>query len=64
MEKNISSLIGEEMKKIFGEDAKTVKIKMLYEKEVRKYVLEIENAHKKASQSNTDIKYGYSLVNP
>jgi len=46
-----SPVIAKEMKKIYGSNAKVVKIDMRHENEVRKYVTKIEEAHKKAAQS-------------
>lgn len=47
----------EGMRKLFP-NAPIVKIKMLYEKEVLKYVMESENAHKKAAKSK--LRFGYA----
>ena len=46
-----SPAIALEMKRIYGDKCKTFKIEMLYEDEVRKYVMNIEEAHKKAAHS-------------
>ena len=43
--------IAKEMKRVYGDKCKVIKIEMLYEKEVRKYVMGIEEAHKKAKNS-------------
>ena len=46
-----SPAIAKEMKKIYGSRAREVKIDMRHEEEVRKYVMKIEEAHKKAAES-------------
>ena len=43
--------IAEEMKRIYGDKCKVIKIEMLYEEEVRKYVMGIEKANKRAKNS-------------
>jgi len=53
MEQSIfsSPAIAKEMKRIYGTSTKVVKIDMHHEEEVRKYVMKIEEAHKKAAES-------------
>ena len=46
-----SPAIAEEMKRVYGDNAKVVKIDMRHEEEVRKYVMNIEEARKKAATS-------------
>ena len=46
-----SPAIARAMKKIYGSSTKVVKIDMRHEEEVRKYVMKIEEAHKKAAES-------------
>jgi hypothetical protein len=46
-----SPIIAQEMERIYGSDTKRVKIKMRHEDEVKKYVMKIEDAHKKAAKS-------------
>ena len=43
--------IAEEMKRVFGDQAKVVHIDMLYEDEIQAYVMAIEEAHEKAANS-------------
>jgi hypothetical protein len=44
--------IAKEIRKRYGSSAKVVHFDMRHEEEVRKYVLKIEEAHKKAASSN------------
>lgn len=44
--------IAKEMEKLFPGQCKIVKIKMKHVKEVRAYIRKIEEAHKKAANSN------------
>ena len=46
-----SSEIAKEMQRLFPNDCKIVEIKMLHTKAVRKYVMGIEKAHRKATHS-------------
>ncbi|MBF8303955.1 MAG: hypothetical protein HW399_330 [Dehalococcoidia bacterium] len=46
-----SPQIAKEMKHKYGNRAKKVRIEMLYEEEVKNYVMKIEEAHKKAAES-------------
>jgi len=46
-----SPAIAKRMKRIYGSRTKEVKIELLHEKEVRDYVMSIEEAHKKAAKS-------------
>ncbi|MFX1555030.1 MAG: hypothetical protein ACFFBV_13980 [Promethearchaeota archaeon] len=46
-----SPAIAKRMKRIYGDKTKEVKITLLHEKEVRDYVMSIEEAHKKAAKS-------------
>lgn len=46
-----SPAIAKEMKRIYGNKTKVVKIDMCHEEEVKKYVMKIEEAHKKAAES-------------
>lgn len=46
-----SPQIIKELKQKYGNRAKEVKIEMLYEEEVKNYVMKIEEAHKKAAES-------------
>ena len=48
---NISSDMARELQKLFLHRCEIVSIELLYEREVRKYVMKIEEAHKKASKS-------------
>jgi len=43
--------LAKEFKRIFGDKGKEIRIKLLYQKEVNRYVGEIEEAHKKAAKS-------------
>lgn len=43
--------IAEEIKRVYGDSAKVIKINMRHEEEVRKYVMNIEEARKKAATS-------------
>ena len=40
-----------EMQRLYPNDCKIIKVKMLYEKEVRKYLMQTEKAYRKASKS-------------
>ena len=46
-----SPAIAKEMLRVYGDKCKVIKVEMLYEEEVRKYVMGIEDAHKKAAHS-------------
>ena len=46
-----SPQIAKEMKSIFGSRAKVEKISMRNKGEIKKYVMKIEEAHKKAAES-------------
>ena len=46
-----SPAIAKEMKRIYGSRTEVVRIDMRHEEEVRKYVMKIEEAHKKAAES-------------
>ena len=46
-----SPAIAKEMKRAYGKSARVVKIEMRHEDEVKKYVMSIEEAHKKAAES-------------
>lgn len=48
---NISQDMAREMQKLFPSKCKIIKINMLYEDEVLKYIMGIEEAHNKASKS-------------
>ena len=48
---SISSEIAKEMQVLFPDDCKIVKIKLLHTRAVRKYVMGIEKAHRKAAHS-------------
>ena len=50
-----SPAIAKEMKKIYGSKAKVIRIDMCHEDEVRKYVTQIEKAHRKAAGSTLDF---------
>ena len=54
---SISSEIAKEMLKLFPDKCRVIKVKMLYEKEVRKYLMETEKAHKRAAKSK--LHFGY-----
>lgn len=43
--------IAKEMKRMYGSETKVVKIKMRNKSQIKKYVLKIEEAHKKAAES-------------
>ena len=43
--------IAREMKRIYGSDAKVVKIALRHKRVVRNYVMKIEEAHQKAADS-------------
>lgn len=47
------------LKKLFGDEVKEVKIDLLYQEEVNKYIMEIEEAHKKAAHSKLMFGYAY-----
>ena len=53
---SISSDIAKEMLRVFGDKCKVVKVEMLYQEEVNKYIMEIEEAHKKAAHSTLVFK--------
>lgn len=46
-----SPAIAKEMKRVYGSRAEEVKIEMRHEKEVKKYVMKIEEAHRRAADS-------------
>ena len=46
-----SAKIAKEMQRLFPDDCKIVEIKLLHTRAVRKYVMGIEKAHKKAACS-------------
>jgi mannose/fructose-specific phosphotransferase system component IIA len=46
-----SPAIAKEMERIYGKNTKVVKIEMFHEEDVKKYVMKIEEAHKKAAES-------------
>lgn len=46
-----SPAIAEEMQRIYGSSTKVINIKIRHEEEVKKYVMGIEDAHKKAATS-------------
>lgn len=46
-----SPAIAKKMERVYGSSAKRVKIELLHEKEVKDYVMSIEEAHKKAAKS-------------
>ena len=43
--------IAQEMQRVYGNKSSLVKIRMRHEKEVKKYVMKIEEAHVKAANS-------------
>ena len=47
---SLSAELARGMEEVLG-PGKVIKVKMLYEKEVRKYIMKIEKAHKKAAKS-------------
>jgi len=55
-----SPAIAKEMLRVYGDKCKIIKVDMLYEKEVQKYVMGIEEAHKKAKNSTLVFKGGYN----
>lgn len=48
--------IAKEIKKRYGTNAVVVRFDMRHEEEVRKYVMKIEDAHKKAASSTLSFK--------
>lgn len=46
-----SPTIAKEVERVYGGSTKVVKVKMQHEQDVKKYVMEIEEAHKKAAKS-------------
>ncbi len=46
-----SPAIAKEMKRIYGNRTKVVRIDMRHEEEVKKYVMKIEEAYRKAAES-------------
>ena len=48
--------IAKEVKKRYGASAVVVRFDMSHEEEVRKYVMKIEDAHKKAASSTLSFK--------
>lgn len=48
--------IGREMKKAYGDKAKTFKVKLKYTKEITEYLNKIREAHEKASESKLIFK--------
>jgi hypothetical protein len=46
-----SPAIAKAMERVYGNSTKVVKIEMQHAEEVKKYVMEIEEAHKKAANS-------------
>ncbi len=51
-----SPAIAKEMRKIYGSSTRVVQIDMRHEEEVRKYVMKIEEAHKKAAKSKLTFR--------
>ena len=57
MERTFSSpAIAKEMKQIYGSRAEVVEIEIRHKKEIKKYVMEIEEAHKKAANSTLNFR--------
>ena len=54
--------IAEEMKRVYGDKCKVIKIEMLYEEEVQKYVMGIEKANRKAKNSTLVFKGGNDVI--
>ena len=57
-----SPAIAKEMLRVYGDKCKIIKIDMLYEKEVQKYVMGIEEANRKAKNSTLVFKGGYDVI--
>lgn len=51
--------IGKAMLKLYPDKCRIITIPMLYEKEVIEYVMEIEEAHKKAARSKLTFRSGF-----
>lgn len=50
-EKFSSPKIAEEIKKKFGDDVKTVSVKMKYTREIGRFIKKIDKAHQRTAQS-------------
>ena len=51
-----SPKIAKEMETIFGSSSKDAKIKLYHEKEIKKFVLQIEKGHQKAAKSKLQFR--------
>jgi len=47
----VSSVIARQMERLYGDSAKVVKIEMLHEEEINKYITKVEQAHTEATKS-------------
>ena len=54
---SISGEIARELVRLFPSECKVIEIEMLHTKAVRKYVMGIEKAHKRAAKSK--LQFGY-----
>ena len=56
---SLSEQIAQEFQRLFPGETKIIKVKMLHEADVRKFIMGIEKAHKRASKSKLIFKAYY-----